>query len=85
MFPRMERGSLDTIDGGRVPMSINVGMVDRIVRIVIGIALLSLVFVGPKSLWGMLGLIPLLTGISGYCPAYRLLHTSTRGPTEKHA
>jgi hypothetical protein len=60
-------------------MSHNVGTWDRTLRIVLGLALLSLVFVGPKSLWGLVGLIPLLTGLAGFCPAYRLVGASTCG------
>lgn len=55
----------------------NEGNVDRTVRVVAGLALLSLVFVGPQSLWGLLGLIPLATGLMGSCPAYSLLGIST--------
>ena len=58
-------------------MTRNEGSLDRAVRIGIGLALLSLIFVGPKTLWGLVGLIPLLTGLAGYCPAYRLLGLST--------
>ena len=58
-------------------MQINEGSADRIVRIVVGLAILSIVFVGPKSLWGLIGLIPLLTGIAGFCPLYRVLGLST--------
>ena len=50
----------------------NEGNLDRLLRIVIGAAILSLVFVGPKTAWGWLGLIPLVTGLIGYCPAYSL-------------
>lgn len=50
----------------------NVGTIDRTVRILLGVALLALVFVGPKTNWGLLGLIPLVTGLSGFCPAYRM-------------
>jgi Na+/proline symporter len=49
---------------------------ERVARIVVGLALLSLVFVGPKTLWGLLGL--LFTGAIGFCPAYTLLGISTR-------
>ena len=55
----------------------NVGAVDRALRIVLGVALLSLVFVGPKSLWGLVGLVPLITGLARFCPAYRLVGAST--------
>ncbi|NNM88903.1 MAG: DUF2892 domain-containing protein [Phycisphaerae bacterium] len=57
----------------------NEGTVDRVVRVIVGLAILSLIFVGPKSLWGLLGLIPLLTGILGTCPAYSLLGMSACG------
>ena len=68
----------------------NVGRLDRIVRVVIGIALLAIVFTGPRTVWGWLGLVPLLTGVVGYCPLYHLLHIDThrgargRGPA-RHA
>ncbi len=48
----------------------NVGNVDRMVRIAIGVGLLSLAFIGPHTAWGYLGLVPILTGIVGWCPAY---------------
>ncbi len=57
----------------------NEGVVDRVIRVIVGLAILSLIFVGPKSLWGLLGLVPLLTGILGTCPAYSLLGLSTCG------
>ena len=52
--------------------------VDRLFRVVVGLAVLSLVFVGPKTLWGLVGLVPLLTGAVGFCPLYRLLGIATR-------
>ncbi len=55
----------------------NLGNVDRVVRIVAGICLLALVFVGPQSAWVYLGLVPLLTGAIGFCPAYCPLGLST--------
>ncbi|MBI3777459.1 MAG: DUF2892 domain-containing protein [Gammaproteobacteria bacterium] len=51
-------------------MSCNVGGIDRVLRILVGIALLSLVFVGPQTAWGWIGLLPLVTGLVGFCPAY---------------
>jgi hypothetical protein len=57
----------------------NVGNTDRIIRIVIGLALLSLVFVGPQTLWGLVGLIPLGTAGFRFCPLYRVLGLSTVG------
>jgi hypothetical protein len=45
---------------------------DRSVRIVAGLGLITLVFVGPQSLWGWVGIVPLATGLAGWCPAYSL-------------
>ena len=56
---------------------INEGGFDRALRIVLGLVLLSLVFVGPKTAWGWIGLLPLITGALGTCPAYSLLGIST--------
>lgn len=61
-------------------MRVNVGSLDRWLRVIAGIVLLSLVFVGPRTSWGWLGLIPLVTGLAGYCPMYRLLGLSTGKP-----
>jgi hypothetical protein len=55
----------------------NESTLDRGIRIVLGLILLSLVFVGPASSWGWLGLIPLVTGALGFCPLYKLLGLST--------
>jgi len=58
---------------------LNEGTVDRVLRVVLGAALLALVFVGPRTALGWFGMIPLLTGLVGFCPLYRLvgLRTST--------
>lgn len=50
----------------------NVGSADRVLRIILGIGLLSLVFVGPQTPWGWLGLVPLLTGLMRTCPLYSI-------------
>ncbi|WP_068083567.1 YgaP family membrane protein [Novosphingobium rosa] len=50
---------------------------DRLVRIILGILVVSLVFVGPKTPLGWIGLIPLITGLIGFCPAYTLFGIST--------
>jgi hypothetical protein len=55
----------------------NVGSLDRILRAIVGLVLLSLVFVGPKTLWGLIGLVPLGTAVVSFCPAYRLLGIKT--------
>ncbi len=51
-------------------LKVNVGNADRVLRIVVGLVLIALVFVGPKTAWGWLGLIPLTTGFTRRCPAY---------------
>lgn len=61
----------------------NEGMLDRTIRVVLGIVLLSLVFLGPRTLWGLVGLVPLLTGIVGFCPLYRLFGLDTRGAARR--
>jgi len=58
-------------------MKLNEGAVDRILRIIVGLVVLSLAFVGPQTAWGYLGVIPLLTGIVGFCPLYALLGVNT--------
>jgi len=58
-------------------MKTNIGRVERMVRIVVGIAILSLAFVGPQSPWAYLGFLPLLSGLTGWCPPYALLGIST--------
>jgi len=55
----------------------NEGTLDRALRIIAGLVLLSLVFVGPQTAWGWIGLVPLATGLVGYCPLYRLLGINT--------
>lgn len=51
--------------------------VERAARVVLGLLVLSLMLVGPKSYWGLLGAVPLLTGLAGSCPLYTLLGIST--------
>jgi hypothetical protein len=58
-------------------MTRNEGSVDRILRVVAGAAILSLYFVGPQTPWALLGLVPLLTGLVGTCPVYRLFGINT--------
>ncbi len=57
----------------------NVGTLDRIVRIVIGLALLSLLYFvdGNARWWGLVGILPLVTGIVGYCPGYKVMGMDT--------
>jgi phosphatidylglycerophosphate synthase len=55
----------------------NVGTADRVLRAVAGLALIALVFVGPQTPWGWLGLILVGTALVGFCPAYRLIGLRT--------
>ncbi|MBK7904987.1 MAG: DUF2892 domain-containing protein [Gemmatimonadetes bacterium] len=55
----------------------NVGTIDRALRVIIGLGVLSLVFVGPKTPWGWVGIVPLLTAALGTCPLYTVLGLST--------
>ena len=65
---------------------LNEGTLDRTIRIILGLALVSLVFVGPRSFWGLAGLVPLGTGLIGFCPLYRLVGLNTcRLPSRKAA
>jgi hypothetical protein len=59
----------------------NEGMIDRAIRIVVGLALIAIVFVGPQTPWGWIGIVPLATGLIGWCPAYSLFGLNTRGKT----
>lgn len=60
-------------------IQVNVGSWDRWLRIIVGLFLVSLVFWGPKTWWGLIGIVPVLTGIFRYCPAYTLCKISTVG------
>jgi len=51
-------------------MKLNVGGIDRIARIAVGVVLIGLVFVGPRTPWGWLGVVPLATGLFRFCPLY---------------
>jgi hypothetical protein len=61
----------------------NEGTADRALRVVAGVVGLSLVFVGPKTSWGLVGLIPLVTGLVGTCPLYSIfgLNTCPKAPS----
>ncbi|MBR0683897.1 DUF2892 domain-containing protein [Roseomonas eburnea] len=58
-------------------MSCNVGGVDRILRIVAGLVILALGAFGPLGWWGLVGLVPLATGLMRYCPAYSIVGIRT--------
>jgi DUF2892 family protein len=55
----------------------NEGTIDRAIRVALGIALLSLTLIGPKSMLGFIGLVPLATGLIGFCPLYSVLGIKT--------
>ena len=64
-------------------MNINQNNVDRVIRVIVGLALLSLLLGDSQYKWfGLIGLIPLLTGLTGFCPGYALFGMSTC-PTDK--
>jgi Inner membrane protein YgaP-like, transmembrane domain len=56
---------------------VNQHPVERAIRVLLGVVLLALAFVGPKTPWGFIGLIPLATGLFGSCPLYTMLGFST--------
>ncbi len=58
-------------------MTRNEGTLDRALRIVVGLALIALTLTGTIGLWGWIGIVPLVTGAIGWCPAYTLLGVST--------
>lgn len=58
-------------------MKTNIHSVERIIRIVLGLVLVSMAFVGPANHWFLLGLIPLATGLIGWCPPYAMLGINT--------
>lgn len=60
-------------------MTCNVGMADRLIRVLIGLVLISLVFVGPQTPFGWIGVIPLVTAAVGWCPLYRIFGISSCG------
>lgn len=58
-------------------MKSNVGGIDRILRIVVGISLIALTLTGTIGNWGWLGLLPLATGLIGWCPPYAIFGWNT--------
>lgn len=61
----------------------NEGAADRVLRVILGVGLLSLALFGPQTYWGWLGLVPLVTGLIGSCPLYTLLGLNTCPMTRK--
>ena len=64
-------------------MTQNIGNVERVIRAIVGLALISIVFVGPQTPWGWLGLIPLGTAAIGWCPPYALFGINTCSRADK--
>lgn len=58
-------------------MKKNIHAVERVVRVLLGVVLVALAFVGPANNWFLLGLIPIATGLIGWCPPYALLGINT--------
>ena len=55
----------------------NTHQLERALRVIVGLILLSLIFLGPRTLWGLVGVVPLATGLLGSCPLYTIFGWST--------
>jgi hypothetical protein len=58
-------------------MKKNIHPIERIVRVTVGAILVSMAFVGPANLWFLVGIVPIFTGLTGWCPPYQMLGIST--------
>ena len=58
-------------------MKLNIGSMDRIARVVVGLGLMALAATGVVGVWGWIGVVPVVTGAVGFCPAYTLLGINT--------
>ncbi|MDE1990743.1 MAG: DUF2892 domain-containing protein [Betaproteobacteria bacterium] len=58
-------------------MSVNESGLDRVVRVVVGLVLMGMAATGKVGAWGWIGVVPLITGLAGFCPAYKLFGFST--------
>lgn len=65
-------------------MKKNIHSAERIVRVIFGIILVSMAFFGPENLWFLVGLIPLATGLYGWCPPYHVLGINTCSINQKN-
>ncbi|MCB0391457.1 MAG: DUF2892 domain-containing protein [Bdellovibrionales bacterium] len=63
-------------------MQKNAGKIDRVLRVILGLAVLASAFIGPQTVWGYVGIIPLVTGLIGFCPLYKVIGINTC-PLEK--
>ena len=59
-------------------MKYNVGTIDQVIRVVIGLVLITLAATGTVGVWGWIGVVVLLTGAFSFCPVYKLFGMSTR-------
>jgi hypothetical protein len=71
--------AIPAIITGETTMTRNEGTIDRALRILVGLALIAIVFVGPQTPWGWIGVVPLITGLVGMCPLYSVLGINTCG------
>ena len=55
----------------------NIGNIDRVLRVVVGLVLIGLAFTGTLGVWAWLGVVPFVTGLIGWCPAYKLVGLNT--------
>ena len=60
-------------------MKMNEGTLDRALRVLVGAGVLALAFIGPKTPWGYVGFVPLITGAIGFCPLYAVIGLNTCG------
>jgi len=66
-------------------MEINISGWERVLRVAVGVVLLALALIGPQTVWGLLGVAPLITGAMGFCPLYQALGISGRSRRQFHA
>ncbi|MEO8333227.1 MAG: DUF2892 domain-containing protein [Gallionella sp.] len=58
-------------------MKVNEGTIDRALRVIVGLALITLAATGTVGMWGWIGVVPLLTGVIGFCPGYAIFGMNT--------
>lgn len=58
-------------------MKMNVGVAEKVIRVIAGIVLIALAYTGTLGVWAYVGIVPLLTGLLGWCPLYSLLNINT--------
>lgn len=58
-------------------MKKNIHPIERVLRVIVGLVLIAMAFVGPANLWFLIGIVPVFTGLSGWCPPYQLMGIST--------